>query len=92
MSDDDTPEGEWDHEAPTLITGDPIPEHVEEVTKPHDLGPVLHEARQAGCEACYAEGQQDALVALRSLLYERGLPDDEVVAIVEAVKARLVRL
>ena len=84
------PDDEWDD--PTVATGAPLDAVRDEITKPHDLGPILQEARQAGCEACYAEGQADALIALRSLLYEKGAPADEVDAVLSAVRARLVRL
>ena len=103
MGDDDTTPGpeEFDAEqAPTILTAvplDAIPERApEEITKPRDLAPVLEEARMRGrdegCKACYSEGQEDALIALRSLLYEKGTPDNEVEPILAEVRARFVKL
>lgn len=101
-SDDDTPgPEEFDAEqAKTILTAIPldavVEAPIEDVTKPHDLAPVLEEARlrgrDEGCRACYEEGQEDALTALRSLLYEKDTPEDEVLAVVAAVRARLVKL
>jgi hypothetical protein len=96
-SSDDTPTpGEFD-DVPTALDPTVIAESVpsaihDVVTASNDLGPVLDQARDVGFNRGWVGGQDDALVALRSLLLERGSPNDEAAHVVAAVRARLTRL
>lgn len=102
---DDTPEVdaaiEWAESQPTTLDPGQFVEAIdaeasEQVTKPHALAPIIEEARaagvEAGCRNCYAEGQEDAIGALKSLMLEKGAANDEVAATVAHVRLRLTKL
>ena len=103
--DADTPgPEEWNDHAATVLDGNPLaaaPEAVPEefsdqVTRASDIASVLADARaagrEAGCAACFTEGQEDAIGALRSLMFENGAANDEVAATVAHVRLRLTKL
>jgi hypothetical protein len=85
-------EDEWDEDTEvTVFRSQP-----DEVTAPHAVTAGLAEAfekgKEHGCRGCfqtgYDEGHADALVALRSLLLERGASNDHVVHVLAAVRKR----
>lgn len=95
MTEDDDRAREFDAAPTVLEIGplSPIPEaFVEETTAPSGIGQAIAEAREGGCSACYEEGQEDALSALRSFLLWRGADNAGAEAWVEAVRSRLTRL
>lgn len=92
--DDDDPSKDWGEADPTTLdrtvvaTTDPI-------TAPHDLRPLAVEAeasraRDDGYRKGFAEGQADAIAALRSVLLGRGLSNEEAAHIVLAVRQQLM--
>lgn len=102
---DDKPEpdalAEWADSEPTVIDGAPLAEGVpqefsDQVTRASDLAPMLEDARargvEDGCRSCFSEGQADALIALRSLLLERGATNEHTVHVVAAVRKRMTKL
>jgi hypothetical protein len=97
MTDDDDPEQEWSDAPATVLDGAPVVESGS-VTAPHDVqalpGFDVGRARgkDEGCRACWTEGQEDALGALRHVLLERGLTNDETAHLVLAVRGRLTSL
>lgn len=103
MAGDDDREAEWSSsdDDSTVLDGrtpvEAVPEEFsEQVTRANDLAPVIEEAHERGvergCNTCYAEGQEDAIGALRSLMLERGAANDEVAATVAHVRLRLTKL
>lgn len=98
------PDAEWGNDAPTVLdltpladTPEAVPEEFsDQVTRATNIAPLLEEARasgrEAGCTSCYVEGQEDAIAALKSLMFERGAANDEVAATVAHVRLRLTKL
>jgi hypothetical protein len=93
---DDDPSKEWDAD-PTII--DELPEQPasRDTTAPHDLRHLAVStevaiARDEACQHCYTEGQDDAISALKLVLREHDVPDDQGAHIVLAVRNKLTRL
>lgn len=95
---DDDPAADWVDPEKTTLDEDlleAIPAAASEpVTAPHDVQslPGYEVGRRAGREekarVCYEEGQEDILEALRSVLVERGLTNEEAAHLVLAVRGR----
>lgn len=101
MAENDDRESEWSNDSPTVLDGGALTEAVPEefsdqVTRTNDIAPVLEEAHKSGveqgCSTCYEEGQEDAIAALKSLMFETGSANDEVAATVAHVRLRLTKL
>ena len=101
MTEKDDKDAEWGNDDPTVLDGskpvEAVPEEFsDQVTRANDLAPVLEEARERGveqgCKTCYAEGQEDAISALRSLMLERGASNKSVAATIAHVRLRLTKL
>lgn len=95
---DDDPAADWVDAEKTTLDEDlieAIPAAASEpVTAPHDVQqlPGYEVGRRAGREekarVCYEEGQEDVKAALRSVLLERGLTNEETAHLVLAVWER----
>jgi hypothetical protein len=96
QDDDGDPEHEWD-DARTILDAIVVPV-ADPVTAPHDLQALpgfevgRSKGKDEGCRACWSEGQEDALGALRSILLERGLTNEEAAHLVLLVRGRLTSL
>lgn len=101
MAQDGTPDPvlEWGDD-PTLLDSGQFVQAIEadsdQITKPNAIAPMLEDARakghEEGCRSCYSEGQADALIALRSLLLEKGATNDHAAHVIAAVRQRLTKL
>lgn len=96
---DDDPAADWPEEAKTQLDVTAVRPVAEVITAPHDVAAIagsleaeIAAAREDSCRACWSEGQNDTLDALKSVLLERGLTNDETANVVLMVRGRLTRL
>ena len=96
MTENDDREAEWGKDDPTALDEGVPAEISDQVTRANDLAPVLEEARERGveygCNKCFVEGQEDAISALRSLMFECGDSNESVANAVAHVRLRLTKL
>lgn len=97
--DDDDPAGDWPDADPTILDGAFLEPVADPVTAPHDLAALAaspeaapERSLDARFAAVYAEGQEDTLGALRSVLLERGLTNEETAHLVLLVRSRQTAL
>jgi len=91
---DNDPNVDWEVEGgATIADAAPIIE-LDPDTAPHRLDKLpgyeigLRAGREQNARACYEEGQEDIFGALRSVLIERGLTNDEAAHLVLLVRGR----
>ena len=98
-TDDDDPAADWPAEAAPTTLDRTVVAAADPITAPHDLTALVgseeaiaQRALDGRFRAVYAEGQEDAMGALRHVLLERGLTNEETAHVVLAVKQRLTPL
>jgi hypothetical protein len=91
---DNDPNVDWEVEGgATIVDAAPVTE-LDPETAPHRLDRLpgyeigLRAGREQKARACYEEGQEDIFGALRSVLIERGLTNDEAAHLLLLVRGR----
>jgi hypothetical protein len=91
---DNDPNVDWEVEGGATIVDAALVLELDPDTAPHRLEKLpgyeigLRAGREQKARACYEEGQEDIFGALRSVLIERGLTNDEAAHLVLLVRGR----
>ena len=88
-TEDEERAAEWEQAGKTELDKTAVRPVSDVITAPHDLAAIagsieteISKARDEACRLCWGECQADAIAALRSILLERGLTNDETAHVV----------